>query len=162
MKTGLLLLCGVCIAGSSWSQQATDPNPGGANGGATASTPASAAPAQWLFGNWVFDEEYTRTKHAEVKKEPGLVEGLSAAVASQLAAQLKGAKLTISETELIMTRADGNGKSERHTIVAGTDPNVAQLKEANGEITAFHRDGDRIWMNSTGSVNEPFYFRRTE
>jgi hypothetical protein len=161
MKTTLILASAFCLAGQAWSQQATDPA-APAPGSSTSPAPAqtTASPIQWLLGAWVFDAEHTQKKHAEGKKDPGVSEALGSAVASQLVEKMKGAKLIVTEKELTMTRADGNGKSESYTLVPGTDPNMVQLKQANGEVVAFHREADRIWMNSTGSVNEPFYFKR--
>ena len=159
MKTTLILASALCLAGQVWSQQPTTPA-APAPGSSTSPAQTTAAPTQWLLGAWVFDAEYTQKKHGEAKKEPNVSEALGSAVATQLLEKMKGAKLVVTEKELTMTRADGNGKSESYTVVPGTDPNMLQLKQANGEVLAFHREGDRIWMNSTGSVNEPFYFKR--
>jgi len=161
MKTTLILASALCLAGQAWSQQPTTPAaPAPGSSASPAPAQPTAAPTPWLLGAWAFDAEYTQKKHAEAKKEPNVTEALGSAVASQLLDKMKGAKLVVTEKELTMTRGDGNGKSESYTVIPGTDPNMVQLKQANGEVLAFHREGDRIWMNSTGSVNEPFYFKR--
>ncbi len=127
---------------------------------AVAVTQAAPAP-EWLSGNWTFDEEFTLKKHAEAKKEPTLTEAVGSMVTGQLVEKLKGATLRIVNNELTMTTRDGNGKSERFTVLEPPDKNTALLKDTKGEVTGFHREGDRIRMTSTGSVNEPFYFKRT-
>ena len=123
---------------------------------------ASVAPAEWLLGDWVFDEEYTQKKQSEAKKEPSLADAAGSLVTSQLIAKLQGARLSITKQEFTMTTKDGNGKSMRYTALKAPDANTALLKEDNGDVTGFHRDGERIWMTSTGSVNEPFYFKRAQ
>lgn len=125
-------------------------------------TEISAAAPDWLLGQWVFDEEYTKKKQAEPKKEPNLADVAGALVTSQLMTKLQGSKLMFNKQEFTMTTKDGNGKSMRYTVLKAPDENTALLKEDNGDVTGFHRDGEHIWMTSTGSVNEPFYFKRAQ
>jgi len=160
MKTALLILS--LTAAPLFAQLSTDTPAPPAN--STGSTPAktTAKPSEWLLGTWTFDAEYTAQKQAQPKKEVGLADIPAGAVVSQLNEKLKGARLVVTDKEFTMTRADGNGKSESYTLLPNSDPNVAQLKQSDGEVLAFHREGDRIWMASTGSVAEPFYFKRGE
>ena len=116
----------------------------------------------WLIGKWEFDQEYTQSKQGQNKSEVGIGDAAASVVASQLLEKMKGATLVVTENEITMARGDGNGKSNRYTLIAGSDPNVLQLKQENGEVLAFHRDGDRVWTNSTGTVNEPFFFKRAQ
>jgi len=137
----------------------TEPSSG--PGSAAEATAAKAAP--WLLGIWVFDEEYTRTKQKAARPDEGIPEAASATtVAAQLLEKLKGAKVTVTDSEINMTRADGTGKVDAYTVMPSADANIAQLKQENGEVVVFHREGDRIWMTSTGSVNEPFYFKKAK
>ena len=130
-------------------------------GSAAEATAPKAAP--WLMGTWVFDEEYTRTKQKAAQPNEGVPEAAAAAtVAAQMMEKLKGAKVTITDSEIKMTRTDGTGKLDGYTVMPSVDANIAQLKQANGEVVVFHREGDRIWMASTGSVSEPLYFKKAQ
>jgi glycosidase len=158
MKT-VLLLVSILGLGINADAQPAPGAPSTGPGSAAEATAATAAP--WLLGSWVFDEEYTRTKRAANRPNDGAPEA-AAAVAAQLLEKLKGAKVIVTDSEINMTRADGTGKVDAYTVMPSTDTNIAQLKQANGEVVVFHREGDRIWMASTGSANEPFYFKKAQ
>jgi hypothetical protein len=158
MKT-VLLLVSILGLGINAGAQPAPAAPSTGPGSATEATATTAAP--WLLGSWVFDEEFTRTKQATDRPDDGIPEA-SAAVTAQLMEKLKGAKVTVTDSEINMTRADGTGKIDAYTVMPSADTNIAQLKQANGEVVVFHREGDRIWMASTGSVNEPFYFKKAQ
>lgn len=158
MKMALLFVSILGLIVNADGQQ-TPAGPSTGPGSAAEATAASAAP--WLLGSWVFDEEFTRAKQSADRGDDGIPEA-TAAVTSKMMEKLKGAKVTVTESEINMTRADGTGKVDGYTVMPSADPNIAQLKQANGEVVVFHRDGDRIWMASTGSVNEPFYFKKTQ
>jgi len=121
--------------------------------------PPASKPAQasitWLYGEWEFDEEAT-TKSAKEKK----VDGLSGLVYAQLFEQLVGTKLSFTEKQLTMTTKNGNGKvfAIREARSAGAD--AAVVTQGDGEVTTYHRDGNRLWFTSTGSAQAPFYFKR--
>ena len=154
MKTILFALTAFALVAPLQSQQtSTDARP-------QAGTAASSK--NWLLGRWSFDQDYTQSKQGQNKGDVGIGDAAASVVASQLLEKMKGATLVVTENEITMTRGDGNGKTDRYTLMPGTDPNVLQLKQENGEVIAFHRDGDRIWTNSTGTVNEPFFFKRAQ
>jgi hypothetical protein len=159
MKTALLLVSTLGLVITANSQEAPAA-PSTGPGSAAESTATSSAP--WLIGKWVFDEEYTRAKHAKGQTDDGVPQAATAAVAAQMMEKLKGAKVTVTESEINMTRADGTGKVDAYTVMPSADANIAQLKQQSGEVVVFHREGDRIWMASTGSVNEPFYFKKAQ
>ncbi|MHA3772385.1 hypothetical protein ACXR0O_12700 [Verrucomicrobiota bacterium sgz303538] len=158
MRTSLLAVAVALVLVSPWITLSAQ------EGSITAQkgSETSAVAPEWLLGQWIFDEEYTKKKQAEPKKEPNLADVAGALVTSQLMTQLQGSKLMFNKQEFTMTTKDGNGKSMRYTVLKAPDENTALLKEDNGDVTGFHRDGDHIWMTSTGSVNEPFYFKRAQ
>jgi hypothetical protein len=109
----------------------------------------------------VFDEEFTRQKQAELQKNRGSVSGAETpGLTSQLVDKMKGARVEVTDSQITMSRPDAPAKTQKFTIVESDDPNTVQLKQENGESLAFHREGDRMWMTSAGSVNEPFYFKK--
>jgi hypothetical protein len=114
----------------------------------------------WLIGEWEFDSDYTKKKQAEKPPDKDLAGGLKSAVAEQLNEKMQGAKLQFTPQEFTMTTKDGNGKAFPYTLASPTDANAAAVKTSDGEVNTFHREGERIWMTSTGNVNEPFYFKR--
>jgi hypothetical protein len=114
----------------------------------------------WLLGEWEFDADYTTKKQAEKPQESDLIGATKAMVKEQLNEKMTGARLKVTEQEFVMTTKDGNGRSFTYTVEPGSDANAKVLKMSDGEVNTFHREDDRIWMNSTGNVNEPFYFKR--
>jgi hypothetical protein len=158
MKTALLL---VSILGLGTNVQAQPAPAAPSTGPGSAAETSAATAAPWLLGSWVFDEEYTRTKRPANPAVDGAPQA-SGALATQVLEKLKGAKITVTDSEINMTRADGTGKVDAYTVMPSADANIAQLKQANGEVVIFHREGDRIWMASTGSTNEPFYFKKAQ
>jgi hypothetical protein len=116
----------------------------------------------WHIGQWEFDPEFTLQKQAEKPREADLVGATKSMVTNQLNTQMEGAKVTFTAHQLTMTTKDGNGKSYTYMKVANDDPNAVSLKTLDGEVHTIHREGDRFWMNSTGNVNEPFYFKRRQ
>jgi hypothetical protein len=117
---------------------------------------AEAPSVGWLRGTWNFDEDYTAKKHKESKDD----EGLGGLVAGQLVAGLKGAKIKVTDKEVIMTTKDGNGQAERYEVLEVPDAETLTLKEAKGKVTTYHKEGDRFWIASTGSIRVPFYFKK--
>jgi len=151
----ILLLCLACsLATPGYSQQTSTPT--------TPQVEGTSAKKNWLIGRWQFDQEYTQSKQGTAKGEVGVADAANAVVASQLLEKMKGATLVVTDNEITMTRGDGNGKSDRYVLIPTADSNVVQLKQEKGEVMSFHREGDRIWVNSTGSVNEPFYFKKAQ
>ena len=162
MKTFLLTSLAVFVTSLVSGQS---PSPAGAESGKPKEqTTRSGLPdaAKWLLGEWVFDEEYTQKKQAGSKKSGGLSDLAGALVNPQLVAQLKGAKLKITEGEVIFTTQSGNGTAEKYTVLDVPDENTVSLKEGEGKVTAYHREGDYVWINSTGTAPTPFYFRRVK
>lgn len=163
MKTIHFALAAAMLGTVAQAQVSTEsPAQTTSRGEEAAAAATSSSQQNWLIGRWVFDEEHTRAKHNAGKgdKEVGIADAANALVASQLLEKMKGASLTVTTSEITMTRGDGNGKSDRYTLLPGSDPNVLQLKQENGEVLSFHREGERVWMSSTGSVNEPFFFKK--
>jgi hypothetical protein len=164
MKTTIALSLAVLCTEICLAEETLKPAPN--------TTPAGnhAADTKWILGRWVFDSKYTEQKRAEEQKASAdknketvdLVGALAGNVADQLTSKLEGAQLNFTPSEYVMTTKDGNGKSFRYEVVPSSDPNTASLKESDGTVSAFHRDGERLWMNSTGTVNVPFYFVRVK
>jgi hypothetical protein len=121
-----------------------------------------AASAEWLRGKWVFDEEHTQKKYTESEKADGLDAIKDALVFPQLFEKLKGAHLSITDKEVIMTTRDGNGKAFAYQLSEVPDANSVTLKQTDGEVTTYHKEGERFWIASTGNVNIPFYFKRAK
>lgn len=162
MKTFLLTTLAVFVTSLAAGQS---PAPAGAEAAKPKEQPARSglpASAKWLLGEWVFDEEYTQKKQAGSKKGGDLSDLAGALVNPQLIAQLKGAKLKITEEEVIFTTQSGNGTAEKYTVLDVPDEKTVSLKEGEGEVTAYHREGDYVWINSTGTAPTPFYFRRVK
>ncbi|RYD79486.1 MAG: hypothetical protein EOP84_12985 [Verrucomicrobiaceae bacterium] len=160
MRTFLVTALAVCTATVALAQ-----NPAGTESPQPkeeATGTGLPAAAKWLLGEWVFDAEYTQKKQAGAKKEGDLSDLAGALVNPQLVAQLKGAKLKITESEVIFTTASGNGSTEKYSFMESPDQNTVSLKEGEGKITAYHREGDYVWINSTGTAPTPFYFRRVK
>lgn len=154
MKTLLFAVAALGMMAPLYSQQTS------AEAAPQAGTAASSK--NWLIGRWEFDHEFTQSKQGQNKGDVGIGDAAASVVASQLLEKMKGATLVVTENEITMARSDGTGKLDRYTLVPGTDPNVLQLKQESGEVLAFHRDGDRVWTTSTGTVNEPFFFKRAK
>jgi hypothetical protein len=121
-----------------------------------------AKSAEWLRAKWVFDEEYTQTKYDESAKGDGAQQVRDSLIFPQLHEKLKGAHINVTEKELVMTTKDGNGKAFAYEIVETPDENTVTLKLNDGDVTTYHKEGDRIWSASTGNVNIPFYFKRAK
>jgi len=121
---------------------------------------AKSADIGWLKGKWVFDQEFTEKKYGERKPAEGLTALTNGLIYPQLVSKLKGAQVTFKENEMVMTTADGNGKAYAITVIDAASPDAVTLKDKDGEVTTYHKDGERFWMASTGNVNIPFYFKR--
>jgi hypothetical protein len=115
---------------------------------------------EWLRGKWVFDEEHTQKKYSEAKPPEGLEAVRHGLVYPQLVEQLKGAQLTVTEKEAIMTTKHGNGKAIPYEVLENAADKSATLKENDGEVPTYHKEGGRVWTASTGNLNIPFYFKR--
>lgn len=61
-----------------------------------------------------------------------------------------------------MTSKDGNGKTFPFQVLEASDGESVTLKQNDGEVTTYHREGDRFWTASTGNVKIPFYFKRAQ
>jgi hypothetical protein len=116
----------------------------------------------WLRGKWVFDEEQTQKKYAAAKPAEGLDAVRHGLVYPQLVEQLKGARVTVTDSEVVMTTRDGNGKAFPFQLLEAANGESVTLKQSDGEVTTYHKDGDRLWTASTGNVNIPFYFKRAQ
>jgi hypothetical protein len=133
---------------------------------ASASTAAATASATknpelgWLKGKWVFDQEFTEKKYSESKPAEGLTALANGLVYPQLVSKLKGSNVSFQEGEMIMTTADGNGKAYAITVIDPPDSDSVTIKDKDGEVTTYHKEGERFWMASTGNVNIPFYFKQ--
>ena len=130
-------------------------------GGATparADEPAKAEKpdAKWLQGKWAFDAEHTRRKHAE---DSALKDGLGGLAVEMMTAAMEGMQVRFTDKEVAYLAADGNGKVEPYEVFEVPDASTAILKNAKGKLTAFHKDGDRLWVNTDGGLKVPFYFK---
>jgi len=126
---------------------------------------------KWLHGTWTFDAEYTKQKLAESKSEANgkskdLIDGLkdiaSEFVTPQLVGALEGSQLRVTDKEIVTTTKDGNGKVHGYEVVDAPDANTLVVKQSDGEVNTYHREGDRFWLTSTGTVNIRAYFRRAK
>ena len=120
----------------------------------------ATAGISWLKGKWVFDQDFTEKKYAQGKQPEGLDAIGNGLIYPQLVEKLKGSRISFNDGELIMTTADGNGKSIEFKVIEAPDPSSVTLKHSDGEVTTYHKEGERFWMASTGNVNIPFYFKR--
>jgi len=112
--------------------------------------------AGWLRGKWAFDEEFTAEKNRDSKDN----EGVGGVVVAQLMGSLKGSRINITDREVIFMLAGGNGKAERYEVLEVPDAATVTLKGEDGKLTTYHKEGERFWINSTGNVRVPFYFKR--
>jgi hypothetical protein len=124
-------------------------------------TAATAHNPKWLHGKWVFDLEHTNQKLADAnqkKEQGGLIDLAQALVVPQLISALEGSQVTVSEKEFRMTTKDGNGKVFSYEVIEVPDADTVTVKMSDGQVSTFHREGERFWMTSTGNVNIPAYF----
>lgn len=126
--------------------------------------------AKWLHGKWVFDADYTKLKLEEAQqqssaKKDGVIEGLKGIATGLLTAPLlgalEGAQLTVTDTELIMTGKDGNGKAFKYEVLEAPNAETLSLKQSDGEVKTYHREGDRFWTTA-GATSVRAYFRRVK
>lgn len=131
--------------------------------GQAAETPTSSGSVpEWLRGKWVFDEEHTQRRYSE-KKSPEALDALrEGLIYPQLISQLKGAHITVTDKDVTMTTKDGNGKAFPFQVLEASEGKSVTLKQNDGEVTTYHKEGERFWTASTGNVNIPFYFKRTQ
>jgi hypothetical protein len=127
-----------------------------------AARPASAK--NWLLGRWEFDQAHTESNQsAKDSPDVGVPAGATEVISSQLVDKMKGATLVVTESEVTMSRGDGTGKAQRYALIENpNDPNMLQLRQENGEVLTFRREGERIQTKTTGSVNESFFFKRAQ
>jgi hypothetical protein len=126
--------------------------------------------AKWLQGKWIFDLDYTtqkiaepNRKKAESGKRPSLIEAGEMMGLMELADQLKGARVQVTDREVIFTIKGGAGKSEPYEISETPDADTVTLKQAASRMMTYHKEGDRFWMAGTGSARKGrFYFQRSK
>jgi hypothetical protein len=125
--------------------------------------------AKWLHGSWIFDREFTEQKLAEnsrasSEQEKGLLGGLKSLatglVVPQLIAAMDGTQIEFTEKEIIKTDTSGNGRASSYEIVGKADAQTITVKQADGEVATYHREGDRFWQTPTGAAQFRVYFRR--
>lgn len=125
--------------------------------------------AKWLHGKWAFDREHTEQVLSEQSKKEGsdgrsLLEGLkdlaAGLVVPQLTATLEGTRIEFTDKELIATDKAGNGKAVAYEVIEVPDESTIRIKQADGEVTTYHREGDRFWRSASGSTQFRVYFRR--
>ena len=61
-----------------------------------------------------------------------------------------------------MTTKDGNGKAFGYEVFDGPNADTVIVKKSDGEVTKFHREGERFSMTSSGNVNIRVYFARAK
>jgi hypothetical protein len=154
MKTIIFAILACGLAAPAFAQQTS-------TGSSPQIEPANSA-KNWLIGRWEFDLEYTQSKLGENQRKADVADAGPTSVTSQLLDKMKGATLVVTDSEISMTRGDGAGKSNRYVVVTTPDPNVLQLRQENGEVMSFHREGDRISSKSSGSADQPFFFKKAQ
>jgi len=155
----LAAISSLILAGFACGQSAAPSKPPSNDTPQSAQSRISGCP-EWLQGKWIFDEEHTQQKYSEAKPREGLDAVRHGLVYPQLVEQLKGAHVTVTDKEVVMTTKDGNGKAFPYQVLELSDDSVT-LKQNDGEVTTYHKEGQRFWTASTGNVNIPFYFKRT-
>lgn len=120
--------------------------------------------ARWMQGKWVLDEDYTRrhAKEEDLPPEKGIA-GFATQLARNVAEPfllgiLKNAEITITADEVITT-INGVGRATKYTFVEIPDRNTAVIKMADGEVTTYYREGDRIATLSSG-IRMKVYLKR--
>ena len=112
----------------------------------------------WLLGAWVADVEHTR-KQTLAAPETGPNAVLEAKLREQLLSALPNVQMTFSAHELIATK-DGNGQAQHYEVISAPDAQTCVLKFADGKVETYHREGARLWMATTGSMQAMrVYFR---
>lgn len=155
MKT-LLFACIACAAPiMTFAQESTAPSTA-----APVSISENVKNIDWLLGSWVFDEQFTLQKIGDSAKDVSATD--SPGLSSQLVEKMRGATVTVTRTDLTMARGDGNIRSEKYTVEPSSNEGVISLKQSNGEVITFHRDGDRIWTSSNGSSGDLFFFKKAQ
>ena len=76
--------------------------------------------------------------------------------------QKASSQMNITDKDLVITLKDGNGKAFKYEVLYSPDADTLTLKRSDGEVTTFHRAGERFWITSTGTVNIRAYFLRAK
>jgi hypothetical protein len=128
--------------------------------------------AGWLYGKWVFDEDYTREKFDGITKAVptggkedlfgGLKDLANGMVGSQLSSILAGSQFRVTDKELIVTRKEGDGKAYAYEVLDKPDADTVTLKLSDGDVNTYHREGERVWIASSGALNMRSYFKRAK
>jgi hypothetical protein len=121
----------------------------------------ATAGISWLKGKMGLRPGFlTEKKYVQGKQPEGLDAIGNGLIYPQLVEKLKGSRISFNDVKLIMTTADGNGKSIEFKVIEAPDASSVTLKHSDGEVTTYHKEGERFWMASTGNVNIPLYFKR--
>lgn len=121
--------------------------------------PEAVAPktADWILGTWTFDEHYTLQKVGTAARDVATDD--APALTSTLVEKMRGATIAVTRDQLTMNR-EGSSKTDKYTIEPGASDEEVSLKQANGDVITFHRDGDRLWTSANTTGGELFFFKK--
>lgn len=124
--------------------------------------------SKWWIGKWQVDQEYTQKKVEEAQAAKpandtggNFLSGMADALGGMLIAMMGDITIQITDKEVI-TMQGGTGKSATYTVMERPTKDSVLIKQQDGEITTWYRDGEHLAITATGATNMKIYFRRVK
>lgn len=120
-----------------------------------------------LQGKWTFDFKYTvdqvdkpSSPTPSGKPAPAnLTNSLTKVQALLLVGQLGGTTLEITPQEMRLIKKDGTGDSTPYQIIDRPTPDSWRIKNSDGSIETYTREGDRLWEVVPNGSGVKLYYK---